>query len=367
MNVRRTTTKAKANSGPGRVKRNLRKKARPTQNKPSKIRILSSVPRTKSQNSRMPRTGIPGGGSSEALADYIATVVDPSNAVKLGRMPGKFSTRTAITKLQFRGTFLTNATGYYCMYIKPWDITGGGLFLMNAADLGSTGTSTTARTTVRTITEQFPTTTFNNYRVIGASLKTKALSPPGSTSGYIVMANVTDNNDNANSFWSEQVLNEIGTASQFQPYVMGESIYYPKDPSDEVMMESGVFGSQQNQTLSSCGYGVLNNVSNSAATIEYVYTLVIEYTPSITNFLSEVAPSPVDDRAVAAISTLKSIRNDFQVAPAEQSSGWISGITNYLKKLSKKTPYDVFSQVVSDAWDSGIAKDLAKYAITAML
>lgn len=309
------------------------------------------------------RDYIPGCANSEDCAGYLATVSDPYHVSDIRDAPSMFPVKASKKKFQYAFTFTTNATGYFYVYVNPWDIASGPILCVDST-LSSTGTTAGTLTTPVLVSTKFPSTAFNSFKVIGASLRANIVAPPGTTTGYTISSNMAFNPANATSLFTENQMRDQGSFRRNQPYETAEVIYYPRDADDLEFYGTAPASQISQHCLTLAGYGVLTGSStNSPVTVECVYTLIVAYQNSLTNYLSEMTDNPSDMRALSSLNEFGKKRPDFSVSVGESSPNWVQKMYNKISDFTNSAPAKAIGNALHDIWDSGAIGIIGKAAM----
>lgn len=304
-----------------------------------------------------------GSSDSEAVANYMASVLDPVNAPVPSRIPNDFPKESALKRLNYNHVFNANAEGNFAVVWKPWDLVGG--CAIYSDDTLVTGTMTQEQPCVYPprlqITDKFERQYWSHAVLVGASLRIKSNGPAGSTQGYMVCSNMPVTVPSETQAFTENNLKSIGITSRFEPYGSPEMIYYPRDPNDICFRTKAEFddGSDMSEcTLTAIGLGLVNALTDKPVQLEIELCIIVEYVPELGFEMAELGKAKVDSRAIPAMSSLASRRRDFAVAKAEPNGNWATRLISGVRKVAASAPAQILGDIAHNLWDSGLLPKL---------
>jgi len=309
-----------------------------------------------------------GSGQSEAVANYMASVLDPCNAPVPSRIPNDFPKESALKRFNFNGTFDANAEGNFAVTWRPWDLVGGLKIFNDDSLVPGTMTQDQPATSPAEaqITSKFKREFWSHAVLVGACLRVKSNGPSGSTQGYMVCSNMPVLTPSDSQAFTENNMRSIGLTERFEPYEKPEIIYYPRDPNDICFRTKAEFDDAQDLSeciLTAAGYGVVNALTDRPVQLEYEMCIIVEYVPELGFEMAEIGRAAVDSRAVSAMSILASKRKNFAVASAEPNGGWISKVVDTVRDMASSTPSTAIGSIVHSLWDTGVLPTLGRAAM----
>lgn len=258
--------------------------------------------------------------SNQNIGAYVGAVMDPCMAQPC-RIPSAFAYPSAILKSSISGNVKTNRNGFAQLVFNPQE-GGSVLFIYNADDFNDGGVQTTDATINANMLGRLKPAEVAKHRVVGASIKIRYIGTKDAQSGTITSTFLPHAPTSLKQTFTKEQLHEAFHTSEYGVEKEIECIWIPREDIDLDYMPKNAGGTAfVGRNTSSCVLHIAEcvdpeNVNEQGQSFTWTVTILTEYIPEITNYLSQVGTADPDLRATQVVQQVVNANPTYVTSPA---------------------------------------------------